>query len=166
MTYPADYSLNQQIRRTLYALKRQYGGMIDVHKLLTSQTDVRTGLKVQTVTVTRVARAVVLPGHTARKVIRGISLISANKTMVMGGSYDAQSRDFIIECRDAPLLSTLTADDWIVYNGRKYQVVEVVSFEFNAAWVVTAKELVGEVPSQIFAVSVSETLALSAVAGV
>ena len=26
MTYPANYSLNQQIRRVLYALKRQYGG--------------------------------------------------------------------------------------------------------------------------------------------
>ena len=28
MTYPANYSLNQQIRRVLYALKRQYGGMV------------------------------------------------------------------------------------------------------------------------------------------
>lgn len=160
MSYPANYSLNQQIRHVLYALKRRYGGTIDVHKLLTSQTDVRTGLKAQTVQVTRIARAIVLPGHTARKAVRGISLISANKTLVMGGTYDSQTRDFIIDRRDAPVLVTLTADNWIVYDGRKYQVAEVETFEFDAAWIVTAKELVGEIPSQSFAVPVSESLSL------
>jgi len=162
MTYPAAFSLNQQIRRVLYALKRQYGGMIDVHKLLDSQTDVRTGQKQQTIQVTRIARAVVLPGHTARKAVRGISLISANKTLVMGGTYDTQDRDFIIERRDAPSLSGLTADDWIVYSGRKYQVAEVEAFEFDVAWIVTAKELIGEKPSQAFSVQVDDNLNLVA----
>lgn len=161
MTYPASYSLNQQIRRVLYALKRQYGGRIDVHKLGESATDVRTGRKQQTVTVTRIERAIVLPGHTARKAIRGISLISANKMMVTGGTYDSQKRDFIIDRRDAPNLSALTADDWIVYQGRKYQVAEVDAFEFDAAWVVTAKELVGEVPQQTFRVGVGDSLNLT-----
>jgi len=161
MTYPANYSLNQQIRRLLYALKRQHGGQIDIHKLTASQTDVRTGQKQQTVTVTRIDRAIVLPGHTARKAIRGISLISANKMMVTGGTYDSQKRDFIIDRRDAPNLSTLTADDWIVYQGRKYQVAEVDAFEFDAAWIVTAKELVGEVPQQTFRVGVSDSLNLT-----
>jgi len=161
MAYPASYSLNQQIRRVLYALKRQYGGPIDVHKLTASTTDVRTGQRQQTVTVTRIARAPVLPGHTARKAIRGISLISANKEIVTGGTYDSQKRDFIIDRRDAPNLSTLTADDWIVCDGRKYQVAEVDALEFNAAWVVTAKELVGEVPQQTIRVGVSENLNLT-----
>ena len=161
MTYPASYSLNQQIRRVLYALKRQYGGQIDVHKLSASETNVRTGQKLQTVTVTRIKRAIVLPGHTARKVIRGISLISANKMMVTGGSYDSQKGDFIIDRRDAPGLPALTADDWIVYQGRKYQVAEVDAFEFDAAWIVTAKELVGEVPQQTFRVGVSDSLNLT-----
>ncbi len=164
MTYPASYSLNRQIRRVLYALKRQYGGQIDVHKLMASETDVRTGQKQQTVTVTRIDRAIVLPGHTARKAIRGISLISANKMMVTGGTYDSQTRDFIIDRRDALNLSTLTADDWIVYQGRKYQVAEVDAFEFDAAWIVTAKELVGEVPKQTFRVGISDSLNLTSAA--
>jgi len=164
MTYPASYGLNQQIRRVLYALKRQYGGQIDVHKLNASETNARTGRKQQTVTVTRIKRAIVLPGHTARKAIRGISLISANKTLVTGGTYDSQKRDFIIDRRDTPGLPALTADDWIVYQGRKYQVAEVDAFEFDAAWIVTAKELVGEVPQQTFRVGVSESLNLTSVA--
>jgi len=48
-----------------------------------------------------------------------------------------------------PKLPELTADDWIVYNRRKYQVKTVESFEVDAGWVVTARELVGEVPEQI-----------------
>jgi hypothetical protein len=161
MTYPASYSLNQQLRRVLYALKRQYGGQIDVHKLTASTTDVRTGQKQQTVTVARIDRAPVLPGHTARKAIRGISLISANKEMVTGGTYDSQKRDFIIDRRDAPTLSGLTADDWIIYAGRKFQVAEVEALEFDAAWIVTAKELVGEVPKQAIRVGVSDQMSLS-----
>lgn len=161
MSYPASYSLNQQIRRVLYALKRQFGGQIDIYKLIGSETDVRTGKRQQTVAVTRVPRAAVLPGHTARKAIRGISLVSANKMLVAGGTYDSQKRDFIIERRDAPSLATLTADDWIVYNGRKYQVAEFDALEFDSAWVVTAKELVGESPAQVLRTSVDETLNLT-----
>jgi hypothetical protein len=164
MTYPASYSLNQQIRRVLYALKRQYGGRINVYKLAASETDVRTGRKQQTVAVTRIERAIVLPGHTARKAIRGISLISANKTMVMGGTYDSQKRDFIIDRRDVPSLPALTADDWIVYQGRKYQVAEVDAFEFDAAWIVTAKELVGETPAAAIRVGIGESLNLTSAA--
>jgi len=161
MVYPASYSLNQQIRHVLYSLKRSFGGQIDVHKLTASTTDVRTGQREQTVTVTRIARTPVLPGHTARKAVRGISLISANKEMVTGGTYDSQKKDFIIDRRDAPNLSTLTADDWIVYAGRKYQVAEVEALEFDAAWIVTAKELVGEMSQRVIRVEVSEALRLT-----
>ena len=64
-----------------------------------------------------------------------------------------------------PTLTTLTADDWIVYQGRKYQVSEVEAFEFDAGWIVTAKELVGEVPQQTFDVSGDNRLELTSGAG-
>ena len=43
-------------------------------------------------------------------------------------------------------------------------MAEVDAFEFDAAWIVTAKELVGEVPQQTFRVGVSESLNLTSVA--
>jgi len=64
-------------------------------------------------------------------------------------AYDANSRDFIIDRRDTRLLLTLTSDDWLVYGGRKYQLVEIEASEFDSLWVITARELVGEVPEDV-----------------
>jgi len=163
MQLPANYHLTREIQRVLYALKRQYGGAIDIYKLTTSETNVRTGQKIAATTVTHVRRAIILPARSWRRVVRGIS--SANKDFLAGGAYDANSRDFIVDRLDAPTLTTLTADDWIVYRGRKYQVSEVEAFECDAGWILTAKELVGEVPQQTFDVSGDDRLELTSGAG-
>ena len=67
MTYPASYGLNQQLRRVLYALKRQYGGSIVVYQNGLVTTDTKTGEVVRTKTATRIQRAVILPVKIARK---------------------------------------------------------------------------------------------------
>jgi len=149
MRPPVNRNLNQRIRQALYQLKKDYGAPIDIYKLVASETDARTGEKVITKTVTHVRRAVVVPSRMDRIANQTISLISANKQFVTGGHYDVNQRDFIIDRRDVPALPELTADDWIVYNRRKYQVKTVESFEVDAGWVVTARELVGETPEFI-----------------
>ena len=121
MTYPANYSLNQQIRRVLYALKRQYGGMVTVYQNGTVTTDTKTGETARTKTATRIQRAIVLPVTISREVKQSISLISANKQMVMGGGFEVGKRMFIIERRDCPNL-VLHKADWLVYNSRRYAI--------------------------------------------
>lgn len=159
MRPPINRNLNQRIRQALYQLKKDYGAPIDIYKLVASETNVRTGEKVITKTVTHVRRAVVVPARIDRIAQRTISIISANKQFVTGGTYDAAQRDFIIDRRDVPALPELTADDWIIYNRRKYQVKTVEAFEVDAGWVVSARELVGEVPEQIIEERVKSTLA-------
>ncbi len=159
MRPPINRNLNQRIRQALYQLKKDYGAPIDIYKLVASETNVRTGEKVITKTVTHVRRAVVVPARIDRIAQRTISVISANKQFVTGGTYDASQRDFIIDRRDVPALPELTADDWIIYNRRKYQVKTVEAFEVDAGWVVSARELVGEVPEQIIEERVKSTLA-------
>lgn len=158
MRPPVNRNLNQRIRQALYQLKKDYGAPIDIYKLVSSETDARTGEKVITKTMTHVRRAIVVPSRMDRVANQTISLISANKQFVTGGHYDVNQRDFIIDRRDVPALPELTADDWIVYNRRKYQVKTVESFEVDAGWVVTARELVGEVPEQIFDLHTESTL--------
>jgi hypothetical protein len=89
----------------------------------------------------------VLPVTRDRTVQQSISLISSNKEFVSGGTYDVGVRDFIIDRRDCPTLPPLTADDWIVYGGEKYQIKTFQSF-FDAGWGITARKLEGEVPEQ------------------
>ena len=143
MTYPATYGLNQQIRRVLYALKRQYGGSVVVYQNGVVTTDAKTGEVVRTKTATRIHRAIVLPVTLSREVKQSISLISANKQMVMGGGFESGKRLFIIERRDCPRL-VLKESDWLVYHGRKYSIENFEEYEFDAAYIIHGKELVGE----------------------
>lgn len=143
-------NLAQRSRETLYSLKRQYGDRIDIYKLLSSSTNELTGVKVINKDCYPIQRAVVMPERKDRTVQQSISLISANKEFVQGGTYDVGTRDFIVERRDSPNLPDLGADDWIVYAGFKYQIKTVELFEPNAGWVITAKRLSGEVPEQIY----------------
>ena len=162
MRPPINRNLNQRIRQALYQLKKDYGAPIDIYKLVSSETDARTGEKVVTKNVTHVRRAVVVPAKVDRIARQTISVISANKELVSGGTYDANSREFIVDRHDVPRLPELTADDWIVYNRRKYQIATVESFEVDASWVIAARELVGERPEQIFDLRAESNLELHA----
>jgi len=143
MTYPASYGLNQQIRRVLYALKRQYGGTITIYQNGTVITDTKTGAVSRTKTATVIPRAVVLPAQVSREVKQSISLISANKQLVTGGGWERGKRVFIVERRDAPNL-VLKESDWIGFNGRKYTIETFDEYEFDSAYLITAKEVKGE----------------------
>jgi hypothetical protein len=154
MTMHNEYFLKRQIQIALYSLKRHFGGAIVVYHLLNSVADSRTGAPTVTTLATRIPRAIILPVKISRDIIRNISVISANKQMVMGGGYDSGKRLFLIDRRDAPTLQ-LAKDDWLAYANRKYAIESIEEYEFDAAWAVTAKHLVGEtVPSEL-----SQTLA-------
>ncbi len=157
-------NLAQRSRETLYALKRDYGDRIDIYKLLSSSTDELTGAKVITKDYFPIRRAIVMPEKKDRTVQQSISLISANKEFVQGGTYDVGTRDFIVERRDCPNLPELGADDWIVYEGLKYQIKTVETFEPNAGWVINAKRLSGEVPEQCYLRKPDHLLDLTSVA--
>jgi hypothetical protein len=167
MTYPANYGLNQQIRRVLYALKRQYGGEVVVYQNGTVTTDTKTGETSRTKTATRIRRAVVLPVTVSREVKQSISLISANKQMVTGGGFESGKRLFIIERRDCPNL-VLHKSDWLAYQGRKYAIENYEEYEFDAAYLITGREMPGESPGvagSIVELAACDTLALDSQAG-
>ena len=114
MTYPASYGLNQQIRRVLYALKRQYGGSIVVYQNGVVTADAKTGEVARTKTATRIQRAVILPVKISAEVKHTVAMISANKQMLTGagGGFESGQRLFIIERRDCPNL-VLHKTDWV-----------------------------------------------------
>lgn len=158
MPAPMNRNLLAMSRTALYGLKRQYGGRIDVYKLVSSETDARTGVRTIDKQVFTIRKAIVMPVKIIRLQEQSISLISANKSLVMGGTIDTGTRDFIIDRRDCPDLPELTADDWVVYDGSKYQISTVYEYEPQAGWVINAKKLVGERPEQVIAVQADHLL--------
>jgi hypothetical protein len=142
-------------------LKRQYGGPIHIYHLVSSSTSTRTGVKSVVTSSYHVNRAVVMPAGYSRQ---RLPSLAGNANNVVSGSRDMSVRDFIVDRKDAVGLTDLTSDDWIGYESKKYQIESVDSYEFNAAWLVTAKELKGEVPQQTVSIGVGSELGMTEVA--
>jgi hypothetical protein len=155
---------NPNTRRTRLALRllqRQYGDRVDVYHLVSSESDPRTGQRQEQIEVTPRVTAIVLPNRTSLQELRGISLISANKRIVQGGQYEGSVQNFIIDSRDLP--ETPTTDDWLVYQGRRYDFEEIGQAETVASWVIQGRAVSGRAVNQVFVVG-SESL-LSVVGG-
>ena len=163
--YPAELSLKRTITRTLYMMKRQYGGTIDIYTIVSSTTNQETGVTTIIKDVVHVDRAIVLPAQMTREVKKSISQISANKKFVVGGTYDAGRRVFIIDRDDTPSLD-ITNNSYIVYRTRKYEIESYQEYEFEAGWIVVGRELVGEIPEQIHLLKADSLLNLQGVSNV
>lgn len=146
MTKP-NYNLIRFIRRCIYQMKREYGGPITVYRLINTDTDLQTGVKTVNRDSIDVVRAVVLPNRLTREAIQSISVISADKKIVQGGTYDPGKRVFIIDRADVPDWD-LEQDDWIVYENKRYDIKAIDEFEQKTAWLVIAKEVEGVTPEQ------------------
>lgn len=136
-------------------LKRQYGGTFDLYRRGPGgDVNHLTGKVVVDKSVITIKRGIILPAKVIREATQNISVISANKAFVFGGTYDSSTRMFIVDRRDVPDLDLKefdpTPDDWIVYRGRKYEIKDFQEFEFDSAWVFTAKAVLGDIPEQIF----------------
>jgi hypothetical protein len=159
---PANRMLNQRIKQSLYSLKREYGGgPLSIYKLGSTTTDLETGVKTVNKEVTVIQKAIILPAKVSRDVVQTISQISANKAFVYGGSYDSRTRTFIIDRLDCPDLASLGEDDWIVFDGRKYEIKTIQEFEFDTAWVIVARHQLGDVGEQIYPLGADHLLSLS-----
>jgi hypothetical protein len=54
----------------------------------------------------------------------------------------------------------LTQDDWLVYDGRKYEIKQFEMAEFDSAYVITGKAVLGDVPEQIHLLQADSLLSL------
>jgi hypothetical protein len=137
-----NYNLIRFIYRAIQAMKKEYGSPITVYRLNSTTTNMQTGAKTVSRDSIFVRRAVVLPNSLTRAQMQTISVISANKQIVQGGTYDPGQRRFIIDRRDVPDWE-MGMDDWIVYNDKRYEFKTVEEFEQSTAWLITAREVKG-----------------------
>jgi hypothetical protein len=135
--------MTQRIQQILYQLKLLYGNTIDIYQVGDATVDYNTGVASVPKTKTRVRRAIVMPVKTAQKAIQTIAVISANKQFVRGGTFEKNTRVFIIDRKDVPGLD-MTESDYIVYRDKKYEIEALESYEFDSAWVVIGNAVDGD----------------------
>jgi len=145
---------NRMIRQVMYQLRKQYGGgPVDIYKFNGSTTDIKTGVATVDKELIRAQRAIILPARVERTFVQSISRISADKQFVYGGTYDRSRRMFLVDRRNINCeFSTdlqLTHDDWIVYNGHKYEIKHFDEFEFESIWIIVGHRVLGDSPELI-----------------
>ncbi len=122
--------LLRSLRLTLYSLKRRYGATVYLYTLLDGDTNYTTGVKSSTQSFTHIRRAIVLPVKIVREVVTTIS----TAPFKYGGSYDSKTRLFVIDARDVPADFEIEMDDWINYNGFRFNLKSIEKLEMDAGW--------------------------------
>jgi len=139
------------IRRTLYSLKRRYGGSVTFHRD-SEVLDFETGKKAVTKTVWVIKRAIVLPSDVQPKFVYDLSFIANNKEFTMGGIFDAGPRRIILDSKD--LLGYVPQDrDYFTFDGSRYNIVGVRRFEYNTGYIIVGQEVKGAPVREVHLVS-------------
>lgn len=156
---------NAQFARSLelliYQLTKQFeSGPVDVYYDIVIKGDVKTGKRyMESRSLRRVQRAVVMPEASMKAVIQTISKIGADKQFVWGGEYQRDERFFLLD--GAQLTGvTLGINDWLIYdNTQKYQIVKSIDYYDGALVLIRGREQPGDAFSQVHAEEVYDSLA-------
>jgi hypothetical protein len=130
------------IRRTLYGLKRRYGGEVTFHRVLDEGLDLKTGKKNVSKQVWTVKKAIVLPSDVQPKFVYDLSYIANNKEFTTGGIFDTGPRRLVLDQRElgdyVPQIR-----DYFTFDGMRYEVVRLQRFEFNTGYIMVGQEVQG-----------------------
>lgn len=148
------------IRDALYQLKIDWGVLVDVYKLTSSETNYDTLQHTENVTRTRVRRAVKMPASTLRSTYVSPYFTQTNKPFITKGSgWDEVTDVFIFDGRD---LRNYDWDlqDWIVHDHVRYEVKEIEEMGDGAGWAILTTLAKGSPVNEIHVELVEQDLDL------
>jgi len=151
----------QFIRKVLYQLKQRYGIKVDYYRVTATTVDDETGAVSTTKTKFTIRKAIRLPDKRTRGFQYDLSFIAANKNFTMGGTYDRDTRDFIIDRRDIPKEFEPALEDYILLNNERYNVKQVVELDEGQGYYLTAEATESEPPYAVHELSVVDEIDLS-----
>ncbi len=133
----------QMIRRLLYSLKRDWGATFEYVQLLESELNMSTGTRA----IKRIAHqipGVLLPQTQARKFMQDIGYLAADKNFTYGALNDYNILKFLFLKDEVPP-GVLDLNGYIVYNGKRYERVELGEMQ-DTAILLLARGVEGATP--------------------
>jgi len=130
------------IRRAIYRLKRDFGFTVTLHKITNVALNLETGTKTRTTQFKKIQRAIILPARMFRSFVYDLSFIAAAKNFTSGGFFDPDEKVIIIDWQDVRDF-TIDVDDYVVYDSKQFQVVSIRAFEFDTAFFLRVRAVVG-----------------------
>ena len=148
------------VRTLLYSLKREYGQRVDLYRLAGSTLNTETGIKTQTIQHITLWRCIVLSGDMIRSMSYGHSFLAADRNFAYGGKFDVGTKGFIVDVQDLPSGFQIDMDDYLVYEGKRYDPKKVTKTDDGYAFAVTGKEAEGGTVGQIYELNLFNGLRL------
>ena len=129
------------IRNILYRLKRDYGSSVDIYYEQSDSVNLQTGQRLVSIQSWHVNRAIPLPRKVEQKSILATAL---EELFSRGGNVTLGDRQIIIDRSDLPRGFVIGLENWyIVYEGRRYQILSSENYEHDLAYIVTLRETIG-----------------------
>lgn len=145
----------------LYRLKRDYGQPMDVYRQDSEAYNLITGAKTVVKSKFHVHRAVLMPGRSTRDFTQRLAYLAVNKDFTYGGLFDKTLRDLVIDRKDLKgEFQTLTLDDYIIIQHRRYQIKEIDESEMASSYWLVITETKGAPIYEIHNLSLADNLVL------
>ena len=160
MTHPR----NRELRRAIYALKREHGQAITLCRTVNNDTNFTTGRNSEDLVRINIRRAIFLPARAFRDFAYDLSFIAANKNFTYGGFFDKKLRRVLVDRRDI----VREAADWpvdqnmhVVHKGLRWEVKEFFEYEDEECIFMLLERLVGTPLMDQTSAGASESLTLT-----
>lgn len=135
------------LRRVFYNFTRRYGSEAKLYKHESASVDRDTGEKTVTTDRIIIRNVVKTPGRISREVLYTPAMMQAIRSSAWQGSgSDRLEIGFLIYFADIRSWGEIGPDQWIVHNGRSYQVVE--AWEVEGGWIVNGTLTEGSGPDE------------------
>lgn len=149
------------VRLVLNSLKRAYRGEIIINRRCSVEVNVATGVKDVCVDTWKVNKAIILPKTIQREFAYDLAYIAVLKEFTYGAQFDTGIRRIIVDNRDMPAGWKPLKDDYIIYDGIRYEIRQIQEFEFKAGFIYELKALEGNDPNYAIPVCWRSTLHLT-----
>lgn len=130
------------IDRMIYDLKQRYPREIVFHR----DTEVIDALllkKATTKVTRRIPKAIVLPENSKRQFIARLATLVANREFSYGMWFDQGTRTFIVDADDLGPFAPIQKNDYIVFDGRRWDIQECWQIENSGAWSLIGRQVAG-----------------------
>ncbi len=157
------WKMSNQLRfisTVLYRMKRRYGLPVNFVKIISEDIDIKTGVKTLQRVSLALPRVIPLPSTVKREFFYDLAYITGNKDFTYGATTLSHTRKFLIDAQDLGSW-VLQIGDALIYDGKRYDIVEIDESENSRAYVVTAKESESVQLTNLIAVSLYDELAFT-----
>jgi hypothetical protein len=146
------------VRRTLYALKKEYGGPMTIYQTLDEEIDQRTGRAEPRRRQVEIDRAILLPTALGRTFKYNRAFIGSDRSFSYGATYDINTRIVLIDGDDIPDGMKLDKSCIAVIDDIRYEIKTSERAEDGVCLIVTMKETVGSLPYAVYNLGVVNNL--------